>query len=208
MRLSPRSKFLLLMGVFAGPVVAAWLAYFGWRPAGHTNYGDLLEVAPLRQTVGTAVDGSTLRGALAELYLAGNPDRARRHQAPGRSDLHFAQDGRQMPASQVRVGRVDEKHAGDLLVEVVAHARGVGEQVAHLDAGVERGQPFAHEGQDRVAERQAPGGDEAADGERREELGYRGDAERGGRRVPAAVLPARPAAREPRRLDIPFYRRR
>lgn len=74
MRLSPRTKFLLLMGVFAGPVVAAWLAYFGWRPAGHTNYGDLLEVAPLRQTVGTAVDGSpfdlaTLRGKWLMVHL-------------------------------------------------------------------------------------------------------------------------------------------
>ena len=60
MQLSPRSKFLLLVAVFAGPVLAAWLAYFGWRPAGHTNYGDLLEVAPLQHTAGTAVDGAPL----------------------------------------------------------------------------------------------------------------------------------------------------
>ncbi len=57
MQLSPRSKFLLLIGVFVVPVVAAYLAYFGWRPAGHTNYGDLLATAPLHQTTGRLVDG-------------------------------------------------------------------------------------------------------------------------------------------------------
>jgi cytochrome oxidase Cu insertion factor (SCO1/SenC/PrrC family) len=67
MHLNPRSKFLLLIGVFVVPVVAAYLAYFGWRPAGHTNYGDLLEVTPLQQTAGVEQDGmpldlTTLRG--------------------------------------------------------------------------------------------------------------------------------------------------
>jgi cytochrome oxidase Cu insertion factor (SCO1/SenC/PrrC family) len=58
MQLPPRSKFLLLIGVFAAPVVAAYLAFFGWRPAGHTNYGDLLTVKPLQQTAGKALDGT------------------------------------------------------------------------------------------------------------------------------------------------------
>jgi cytochrome oxidase Cu insertion factor (SCO1/SenC/PrrC family) len=58
MQLTPRSKFLLLIGVFVVPVVAAYLAYFGWRPAGHANYGELLKVAPLQQTAGTALDGA------------------------------------------------------------------------------------------------------------------------------------------------------
>ena len=67
MQLTPRSKFLLLFGVFVVPVVAAYLAYFGWRPAGHTNYGELLKVTPLQQTAGAAHDGTpfnleTLRG--------------------------------------------------------------------------------------------------------------------------------------------------
>lgn len=67
MKLTPRSKLLFLIGIFVVPVVAAYLAYFGLRPAGHTNYGDLLEVRPLQQTVGTARDGAvfdlqTLRG--------------------------------------------------------------------------------------------------------------------------------------------------
>jgi cytochrome oxidase Cu insertion factor (SCO1/SenC/PrrC family) len=60
MQLTPRSKFLLLIAVFVVPVVAAYLAFFGWRPAGHTNYGDLLEVTPLQQTEGITPDGAPL----------------------------------------------------------------------------------------------------------------------------------------------------
>lgn len=60
MQLAPRTRFLLLIGVFVVPVVAAYLAYFGWRPGGHTNYGDLIPVTPLQQTAGAAVDGSPL----------------------------------------------------------------------------------------------------------------------------------------------------
>jgi hypothetical protein len=57
MQLSSRSKFLLMLGVFALPVIAAYLAYFGWRPSGHGNYGDLLKVAPLQHTSGKMLDG-------------------------------------------------------------------------------------------------------------------------------------------------------
>lgn len=57
MQLSSRSKFLFLAGVFMVPVIAAYLAFFGWRPAGHSNYGDLLKAAPLQQTVGQTPDG-------------------------------------------------------------------------------------------------------------------------------------------------------
>ena len=57
MQLSPRSKFLFLVGVFLMPVVAAYLAYAGWRPADYSNYGDLLKVAPLQQTAGRTFDG-------------------------------------------------------------------------------------------------------------------------------------------------------
>lgn len=60
MQPNPRFKLLLLIGVFVLPVVAAYLAYFGWRPAGHANYGELLEVSPLRQTAGMAHDGTPL----------------------------------------------------------------------------------------------------------------------------------------------------
>ena len=47
----------MLAGVFVVPVVAAYLAYFGWRPAGHTNYGALLAATPLQQTQGAVLDG-------------------------------------------------------------------------------------------------------------------------------------------------------
>jgi hypothetical protein len=55
--MSSRTKFLLLVGVFVVPVVAAYLAYFGWRPAGHKNYGELISVTPLQQTQGSLLDG-------------------------------------------------------------------------------------------------------------------------------------------------------
>lgn len=58
MQLTSRSKFLFLIGVFVVPVVAAYLAYFGWRPSGHTNYGELLKVTPLQHTAGKALDGA------------------------------------------------------------------------------------------------------------------------------------------------------
>jgi len=57
MQLSPRSKLLLLIGVFLMLVVAAYLAYAGWRPSAHTNYGDLLKVTPLQLTAGSTYDG-------------------------------------------------------------------------------------------------------------------------------------------------------
>ncbi len=57
MQLTSRGKFLLLIGVFLAPVVAAYLAYSGWRPAGHTNYGDLLKVTPLQKAAGSTADG-------------------------------------------------------------------------------------------------------------------------------------------------------
>lgn len=74
MKLTPRSKLLFLIGIFVVPVAAAYLAYFGLRPSGHTNYGDLLEVRPLQQTVGTVRDGTvldleTLRGKWLMLHV-------------------------------------------------------------------------------------------------------------------------------------------
>ena len=74
MKLTPRSKLLFLIGIFVVPVAAAYLAYFGLRPAGHTNYGDLLEVRPLQQTAGTIRDGAlfdlqTLRGKWLMLHV-------------------------------------------------------------------------------------------------------------------------------------------
>jgi cytochrome oxidase Cu insertion factor (SCO1/SenC/PrrC family) len=74
MQLTSRSKFLLLAAVFAVPVVAAYLAYFGWRPSGHTNYGELLKVTPLQLTAGktlqgTAFDLEALRGKWLMVHI-------------------------------------------------------------------------------------------------------------------------------------------
>jgi hypothetical protein len=55
--MTARSKFLLLLAFFAAPMVAAWLAYVGMRPATHRNYGDLLPVAPLPAATGRTSDG-------------------------------------------------------------------------------------------------------------------------------------------------------
>jgi cytochrome oxidase Cu insertion factor (SCO1/SenC/PrrC family) len=57
MQLNPRSKLLILFGVFAVPVVAAYLAYYGLRPTGHSNYGDLLKAMPLQHAEGKTPDG-------------------------------------------------------------------------------------------------------------------------------------------------------
>ena len=58
MQLTPRSKLMLLIGVFVVPVVAAYIAFFGWRPTGHSNYGELLSPTPLQHTAGQTLDGS------------------------------------------------------------------------------------------------------------------------------------------------------
>jgi len=60
MQLSSRGKLLLLIGVFLVPVVAAYIAYLGWRPSAHGNYGELLRVTPLQQTAGARLDGGSL----------------------------------------------------------------------------------------------------------------------------------------------------
>lgn len=60
MQLTSRTKFLLMIGFFVVPIIAAYIAYFGLRPQGHTNYGKLIEVTPLQHTQGTALDGQAL----------------------------------------------------------------------------------------------------------------------------------------------------
>ena len=72
--MTPRTKFLLMLGFFAAPMFAAWLAYFGWHPDKHKNYGSLLKVTPLMQTEGTSVDGSrfslgALKGKWVMVYI-------------------------------------------------------------------------------------------------------------------------------------------
>lgn len=72
--MAPRTKFLLMLGFFAAPMLAAWLAYFGWHPDKHKNYGNLLKVTPLTQTTGTLVDGTSfsldaLKGKWSMAYV-------------------------------------------------------------------------------------------------------------------------------------------
>ncbi len=76
MQLTSRGKLLLLIGVFALPVVAAYIAYLGWRPAAHGNYGELLRVTPLLKTAGTRLDGQAfdvgaLRGKWLMVHVGG-----------------------------------------------------------------------------------------------------------------------------------------
>jgi hypothetical protein len=56
-----RRTLLLLALVCAAPVVASYAAYYWFRPAGHVNYGELLEAAPAREIAGTLNDGAAFR---------------------------------------------------------------------------------------------------------------------------------------------------
>jgi cytochrome oxidase Cu insertion factor (SCO1/SenC/PrrC family) len=54
-----RGRWILLaiFAVCAAPVILGTLAFYFWQPAGRTNYGELLPLAPLR-VVGTTADGA------------------------------------------------------------------------------------------------------------------------------------------------------
>jgi len=99
MQLTPRSKFLLLVGLFAVPVVAAYLSYFGLRPAGHTNYGELIPVTPLQHTAGAAHDGTaldieTLRGKWVMVHVG-----------PSRCDATCSQQLYLMRQTRIALGK-------------------------------------------------------------------------------------------------------
>lgn len=53
---STRSLWLIA-AVCVAPVIASYLAYFFWHPAGHTNYGELVTAPPLPNTPVRLVDG-------------------------------------------------------------------------------------------------------------------------------------------------------
>lgn len=42
-----RLRLLLMLALFASPMIAAWLSYLYWQPGRHTNYGRLLPPQPL-----------------------------------------------------------------------------------------------------------------------------------------------------------------
>lgn len=56
-----RARLLLLLGVFAAPVIAAYLAYFYFMPEGRMNYGELLEPRPLPEAALKGLDGKPFR---------------------------------------------------------------------------------------------------------------------------------------------------
>ena len=72
-----RLKMLLVLLVCAAPVAASYLAYFGVRPAGRTNYGELivppraLPDLPLADLQGRAVAASSLAGQWLLVVVAG-----------------------------------------------------------------------------------------------------------------------------------------
>lgn len=103
MQLTPRRKFLLLIAVFVVPVVAAYLAYFGWRPAGHTNYGELITVTPLQQTAGTLHDGTPLDlNALQGKWVMV-------HLGPAACDAHCAQQLYLMRQTRIAQGKAQSR---------------------------------------------------------------------------------------------------
>ena len=56
-----RRTLILLALVCAAPVIASYAAYYWFHPAGRVNYGELLDVAPAREIVGTLPDGGKFR---------------------------------------------------------------------------------------------------------------------------------------------------
>jgi cytochrome oxidase Cu insertion factor (SCO1/SenC/PrrC family) len=51
-----RIKLLLLIGLFALPVAASYLAYYVWQPTARKNYGELIKQVDVRLT-GVGLDG-------------------------------------------------------------------------------------------------------------------------------------------------------
>jgi hypothetical protein len=74
-----RIQFLLLALLFIGPLAVAWVLYFGaggWKPAGTTNHGILIEPPALLPEVRIAESGpdgsdGDMRGRWTLLYLDG-----------------------------------------------------------------------------------------------------------------------------------------
>lgn len=65
MKPSPRTRgrrtLLLLALVCAAPVLASYVAYYWFHPAGHVNYGELLEARPVQEIEGALPDGGKFR---------------------------------------------------------------------------------------------------------------------------------------------------
>ena len=55
----------LILALCAAPVIASYIAYYVWPPAGHVNYGELIAPHPLPDVPLAAADGRAMR--LADL---------------------------------------------------------------------------------------------------------------------------------------------
>jgi SCO1/SenC len=67
-----RTKLLLLFALFALPVLASYLAYYRWQPAGRTNYGELITQVSLkdgRDLSGHVIAAQDFRGRWTLVYL-------------------------------------------------------------------------------------------------------------------------------------------
>jgi cytochrome oxidase Cu insertion factor (SCO1/SenC/PrrC family) len=73
-----RLSLVLLFGIFAAPVVLAWLLFYAfpeWKPSGTTNHGELVEplrplpAFQLRPNSGDPIDETFLRGKWTLVYL-------------------------------------------------------------------------------------------------------------------------------------------
>lgn len=70
-----RIKLLLLVGLFALPVAASYLAYYVWQPSARKNYGELIKQVDVR-AAGVGLDGqpfdvAALKGKWVVVYVGG-----------------------------------------------------------------------------------------------------------------------------------------
>ncbi len=70
-----RIKLLLLIGLFALPVAASYIAYYVWQPTARKNYGELIKQVEVR-AAGVALDGrpfdvASLKGKWVMVYVGG-----------------------------------------------------------------------------------------------------------------------------------------
>jgi hypothetical protein len=56
-----RRTLLLLALVCAAPVLASYVTYYWFRPAGRVNYGELLDARPVQEIAGALPDGAKFR---------------------------------------------------------------------------------------------------------------------------------------------------
>ena len=110
---SPRSRkpFWVLIGVFFAPLLIAFALYYGlsgWRPAGSTHHGDLIDPArplpevSLRNPAGADLPDDLLKGKWTLVYIgAGQCDTRCRD-----SLVHMRQTRLALGDDMTRIGRV------------------------------------------------------------------------------------------------------